>query len=150
MRCLIFSIFSLIVLLACQGSDSKALVAGEKKSGQERITDSSKFTTIQWLDSTSRNFGKIPEGQKLEVSYKFRNSGDQPLVIERVQPSCGCTVAEQPTEPIAPGKEGVIKALFTSENHPGQNNKTIFVFANTRGNRNHELRFAVEVEKKKW
>ena len=150
MRWLILSIFSLIVLLACQGSDSKPLVANQKMSGQERITDSSKFTTIQWLDSPSRNFGKIAEGQKLEVSYKFRNSGDQPLVIERVQPSCGCTVAEQPTEPIAPGKEGVIKALFTSENHPGQNNKTLYVFANTKGNRNHELRFAVEVEKKKW
>jgi hypothetical protein len=66
------------------------------------------------LDSTSKNFGRITEGQKLEVSYKFRNSGDQPLIIEKVQPSCGCTVAEQPTEPIAPGNEGVIKALFTS------------------------------------
>ena len=150
MRWLILPVFGLMVLPACQSSDSKPFAANQKKSGQERITDSSRFTTIQWLDSTNRNFGKIAEGQKLEVTYKFRNSGDQPLVIERVQPSCGCTVAEQPTEPIAPGKEGVIKALFASENHPGQNNKTLYVFANTKGSRNHELRFAVDVEKKKW
>ncbi len=39
--------------------------------------DSSLFTKITWLDSTSRDFGTIPEGQKLEVAYRFLNSGDK-------------------------------------------------------------------------
>jgi hypothetical protein len=72
------------------------------------------------------------------------------LIIEKVQPSCGCTVAEQPEEPIGPGKEGVIKASFNSEGRIGPNHKTLYVFANTKGNRSHELHFEVEVEKKKW
>ena len=39
--------------------------------------DSSLFTKITWLDSTTRDFGSIPEGQKLEVAYRFLNSGRQ-------------------------------------------------------------------------
>ncbi|MEO6961891.1 MAG: DUF1573 domain-containing protein [Puia sp.] len=112
--------------------------------------DSSLFTSITWLDSTNRNFGTIPEGRKLDVTYRFINSGAKPLIIERVQPSCGCTVAEQPEEPILPGKEGVIKASFSSEGRVGVNNKSILVFANTRGGQNNEVRFSVVVEKKKW
>jgi hypothetical protein len=114
------------------------------------MKDSANFTNIQWLDSTSKNFGTIGEGQKLEVAFRFKNSGTTPLVIARVQPSCGCTVAEQPTEPVAPGKEGNVKAVFDSEHRTGVNHKTLYVYANTKGSQVHELSFAVTVEKKKW
>jgi hypothetical protein len=124
-----------------------------KKNGSSPMEipkDSSLFTNITWLDSTFHDFGKIPEGQKLEVSYRFMNSGNKPLIIERVQPSCGCTVAEQPEEPILPGKEGVIKATFNSEGRVGINHKQIYVLANTRGSQSNEIQFSVLVEKKKW
>jgi hypothetical protein len=104
-------------------------------------------TTIQWLDSTSKDFGKIQEGQKLEVAFRFKNSGDKPLVIDRVQPSCGCTVAEQSKEPIAPGGEGQIRATFNSEGRTGVNHKTLYVLANVKGPQN-ALQFVVQVEKK--
>ena len=112
--------------------------------------DSSQYTTLTWLDSTARDFGTISEGQKLEVAYRFRNSGDKPLIVARVQPSCGCTVAEQPDEPILPGKEGVIKATFNSEGRIGINHKKIYVIANTRGMQSNEVEFSVQVQKKKW
>lgn len=138
-----------MLLSACSNHDkmagplsNAAMVAGPM--------DSSKMTTIQWMDPVNRDFGKIAEGQKLEVAFRFKNAGDQPLIIEKVQPSCGCTVAEQPSEPIAPGKEGVIKAAFNSEGRVGSNHKTIYVYANTKGSKSQELQFAVVVEKKKW
>ncbi len=112
--------------------------------------DSSLFTKITWLDSTSRDYGTIPEGQKLEVAYRFLNSGDKPLIIARVQPSCGCTIAEQPDEPILPGKEGIIKASFNSEGRIGINHKKLYVFANTKGSQSNEVQFNVVVQKKKW
>ena len=112
--------------------------------------DSSLFTKITWLDSTERDFGTIPEGQKLEVTYRFLNAGNKPLIIARVQPSCGCTVAEQPEEPILPGKEGVIKASFNSEGRVGINHKKLYVIANTLGTQSNEVQFSVLVKKKKW
>ncbi len=146
MRLLIIVCLAALGFAACEDSSGKS--AG--KAGTSEKIDSSQFTSIEWLDSADKNFGKIAEGKKLEVSFRFRNSGDKPLVIQRVQPSCGCTVAEQPHEPVMPGKEGEIKASFNSEGRVGQNHKTLYVFANTKGTQSHELHFEVEVEKKKW
>jgi Protein of unknown function (DUF1573) len=133
-------------LISCTQNDTKT----NGGSSMQLPKDSSQFTKITWLDSTTRDFGSIPEGQKLEVAYRFLNSGTKPLIIARVQPSCGCTVAEQPNEPIMPGKEGVIKASFNSEGRIGINHKKIYVIANTVGSQSNEIEFSVLVQKKKW
>lgn len=140
MRRIASVVLAAVLMISCQNNDNKAATTAVVKR------DSTQFTTVQWLDST-RDFGKIQEGQQLEVSFRFRNAGSKPLVIERVQPSCGCTVAEQPKEPIAPGAEGQIKATFNSKNHVGINHKTVNVYANMKDDP-HPLQFIVEVEKK--
>lgn len=136
----------LVILAACQDSNKGAKVPNQAGMVSE-AQDTTKYTTIQWLDS-SKEYGKINEGQKLEVSFRFKNTGDKPLVIESVRPSCGCTVADPPKEPIAPGEEGEIKGSFDSNGKNGQQHKTIYVYANTKGKQNHELTFAVDVQKK--
>ena len=143
MRYFLTCILAVALFSNCKNND-KGSTAGPVNT----ITDSTQFTTIQWIDSTTKNFGRIQEGQKLEVAFRFKNTGDKPLVIERVQPSCGCTIAEQSTEPVAPGSEGQIKASFNSEGHTGINHKTLTVYANTKIIREHPLQFVVEVEKK--
>lgn len=141
MRYLLACFLAAFLIAGCKNSDKSGSAA------PPAIVDSTHFTTIQWLDST-KDFGKIEEGQKLEVSFRFKNTGDKPLVIEKVQPSCGCTVAEQSTEPIAPGGEGQVKASFNSQGRTGVNHKTLYVTANTKGTRSHALQFVVQVEKK--
>ena len=89
-------------------------------------------TTIQWLDSV-KTVGKIKNGEKVEISFRFKNTGDKQLVITSVIVSCGCTVAEKPDQPIAPGEEGIIKAEFNSAGRLGTNHKTITVQSNTPG-----------------
>jgi len=146
MRFLILCFF-VVIISACGSSDKKS--AGTVNMSGATM-DSSKFTSIEWLDSVDKNFGKIAEGRKLDVSFRFKNTGDKPLIIQKVQPSCGCTVAEEPNEPVPPGQEGVIKASFNSEGRLGANHKTLYVTANTKTKQSHELHFEVEVEKKKW
>ena len=146
MRVVVFVLMLGSWLISCKQGDVKT----NGGSSMQIPKDSSQFTKITWLDSTIRDFGSIPEGQKLEVAYRFVNSGNKPLIIARVQPSCGCTVAEQPDEPIMPGKEGVIKASFNSEGRIGVNHKKIYVIANTRGSQSNEVEFSVLVQKKKW
>jgi hypothetical protein len=146
MRNAVLVLFISACIFSCRENDSKLKVF----HSMQLPKDSSLFTRITWLDSTTRDYGAIPEGQKLEVAYRFLNSGDKPLIIARVQPSCGCTVAEQPNEPILPGKEGIIKASFNSEGHVGINNKKLYVFANTKGSQSNEVQFSVLVQKKKW
>jgi uncharacterized protein DUF1573 len=142
MRYLLTCLLAAILVGSCNSNDKNgtAGAAGQAKAA----TDS---TTIQWLDS-AKDFGKIQEGQQLAVTFRFKNTGDKPLVIERVQPSCGCTVAEQSSAPVAPGNEGQVKATFNSQGRTGVNHKTLFVYANTKGSPNSSLQFVVEVEKK--
>jgi len=135
-------------LAACQGGAPKDTAAAAMQPGLvKEPVDSSKFTTIEWIEQT-KEYGKMTEGQKLEVSFRFKNTGDKPLIIESVRPSCGCTVADPPKEPIAPGGEGEIKGSFNSDGKEGEQHKTLYVTANTKGGQTHELTFAVTVQKK--
>jgi hypothetical protein len=146
MRALVLVFMLGVFGLSCSQNDAKSTGG----SSMQLPKDSTQNTKITWLDSTERDFGTISEGQKLEVAFRFLNSGSKPLIIARVQPSCGCTVAEQPDEPILPGKEGVIKASFNSEGRVGINHKKIYVIANTQGTQSNEVNFSVLVQKKKW
>lgn len=129
---------------ACGTSDknSPRLTAEE---GRKSLADTANFTTIQWLDSTTQNLGKVKEGQVVEVRFRFKNTGDKNLIIENVSASCGCTVPETPDRPFAPGEEGVIKAKFDSNRRLGVNDKNVFVRANTKPELLHTLSFKVEV-----
>lgn len=87
-------------------------------------------TNIQFKETTF-NYGKIKSGAKVTHSYKFTNTGKEPLVISNAQGSCGCTVPEWPKEPIAPGKSGEIKVTFDSTGKNGPQSKRVTLTANT-------------------
>lgn len=88
-------------------------------------------TTVELIDSVY-NFGKIAEGNNVEFSYRFKNSGNSPLVISEASASCGCTVPEKPEKPIMPGEMGFIKVKFNSQGRAGQAHKTIAVSSNAK------------------
>lgn len=81
--------------------------------------------------SVDHDFGTINEGQKVKHVYKFKNTGEAPLIIQSAQPSCGCTAPNWSREPIPVGGEGFVEAEFDSQGKPGVQNKTITVTANT-------------------
>lgn len=125
-------------------SDEAPAANTSAEAANAAMTDSSNFTSIQWIDSV-KNLGRLMEGQKAEVTFRFKNTGSKPLVIASVNASCGCTVPEKPEKPIMPGGEGSIKAVFDSNGRQGNNHKTISVSANTLGTQMHTLEFDVEV-----
>lgn len=141
-------IFSLFALAACNAADKQqsttTTVVNRDSINQVALQDSTSFTSIQWIDSTDQTLGTVTMGQVVDISWRFKNSGTKPLVIANVQPGCGCTVAEKPTEPIAPGGEGVIKAKFDSKGQTvGEHRKNLTVTANT--GQNIFLNFKVNV-----
>jgi hypothetical protein len=161
MKKLFFTLVIGATLMSCQTSDKKTNDAGNIDSASARIEDSirqkkaeemlkiaqdsANFTTIEWIDPMNADLGKVKEGKVVEVSYRFRNTGDKPLYISHVSASCGCTVPKKPEQAILPGKEDVIKAEFDSKNRVGLATKSIYVTANTKPSGSHELTFKVEV-----
>ena len=61
---------------------------------------------------------------------EFTNTGNAPLVITKINSSCGCTVPEWPKEPIAPGKTGKIQVKYDTT-RVGPIRKTITVLSNS-------------------
>jgi hypothetical protein len=86
---------------------------------------------------TEFDFGTIKDGDVINHTFKFTNSGKTPLIIQNATAPCGCTVPQWPKEPIAPGASGEINVQFNSRGKSGQQNKVVTIVANTEPVESH-------------
>ncbi|MDR0295629.1 MAG: DUF1573 domain-containing protein [Prevotellaceae bacterium] len=71
-----------------------------------------KDTTIVF-DKLVHDFGNIVQSSGPQTcKFEFTNTGTEPVIIQQVQPSCGCTAPSWTKEPIAPGEKGEILATY--------------------------------------
>ncbi len=77
---------------------------------QKKIADIAKFA------NETIDFGKIKQGVPQKGTFTVTNIGNEPLIIEQANPTCGCTISDYTKEPIAPGKTGVINATYNAAN----------------------------------
>lgn len=146
MKKIVFFLSAIISIAACKNEDKKEPALLTKELKDKATTDSTNFTSIQWLDSTFLDLGKIKKGETVEVSFRFKNTGTKQLVIADVSAGCGCTIPEKPEQPFAPGEEGIIKAKFESKNqNAGPHQKPVYVTANTNTPNPIVLNFKVEI-----
>jgi hypothetical protein len=77
-------------------------------------------------------FDTVALGSKVEHTFKFKNTGKTPLLINSVKAGCGCTVLKGwPKVPIEPGQGGEIPVVLTTK-RTGHTKKYISVLANTK------------------
>ncbi|MBL7717502.1 MAG: DUF1573 domain-containing protein [Flavipsychrobacter sp.] len=88
-------------------------------------------TSIEFYE-TMHDFGKIKDGDKVRHTYKFKNTGANPLLVSKVTVSCGCTTPSFSKEPIAPGAEGEIVVEFNSSGKKGMQEKHAIVHSNAQ------------------
>ncbi len=81
------------------------------------------------FESETHDFGTIAEGEKPTHIFRFTNTGDEPVTLTHVQPSCGCTAPSYSTNAVAPTEVGEITIEYNSQGRPGDFNKTISVQA---------------------
>lgn len=117
--------------IAANGSSDAELQESLKEIEEEEKELAASTTTMSF-DKTTIDFGMIKEDSENKASFIVTNTGKNPLIIEKVDVSCGCTTAKKPEKPIAPGKSDKIEIVF----HPkvGQlddQNKTVTISANT-------------------
>lgn len=106
-------------------------------SGQVIMPSDSKIegmdlTTIEYFD-LKHDFGNVFYPSDNKFTFKFKNTGSVPLVIDKATASCGCTIPNKPEEPIMPGAIGELDVIFRPKSgQVGQDvTKKITVVANT-------------------
>ncbi len=146
MKRLFFILSATLMIVACQSGDKKDNAAKLTQEEKEKaLTDTSNYTSIQWLDSTIKQLGKLVKDQTIEITYRFKNNGTHNLIFESVTAPCGCTIPEKPEKAFVPGEEGVIRAKY---NGLGQGiiTKQINVKANTLPSTDHILVFTGTID----
>ncbi|EDM37641.1 hypothetical protein PBAL39_14489 [Pedobacter sp. BAL39] len=80
----------------------------------------------------SHDFGKIPTGKPATVEFSFTNIGDQPLIITKVETTCGCTVPTYTQTPVKKGDSGVIKVTYNPTGAALPFSKSITITSNAK------------------
>jgi hypothetical protein len=93
-------------------------------------TTTAKPAEVLQLKETSYNFGKIQQGRPVTHNFEIVNIGKEPLMLENVQASCGCTTPEWSRDAIQPGASTTIKVGYNAAAE-GEFNKTITIHYNS-------------------
>lgn len=85
------------------------------------------------FDTPTYDFGKAKTGKDVEHDYWFHNTGNGPLEILQVKPSCGCTTTSQYDKVVQPGQSGKIPIKVATGHATGPITKSITVTTNVPG-----------------
>jgi hypothetical protein len=113
---------------------------------QQASTSSGPVVTFE---KNTHNFGDIHQGYKVQETFKFTNTGNEPLLITNVNVQCGCTTPSWPREPIAPGAKGEIVVVFNSAGKMGMQQKTVTLVSNAVNPDGVKITFTTNVLEKK-
>lgn len=103
-------VFTLCVLLGSFGLIAQSIIEFQKET---------------------HDFGTFDEGKVATYDFVFKNKGKSPLILQSVEPSCGCTTPNYTREPIPPGKTGKITVSYNSQGRPNVFHKSITVRTNS-------------------
>ncbi|MNK00711.1 hypothetical protein D3C87_185010 [compost metagenome] len=84
------------------------------------------------FETETHDFGKIKLDQAVSYTFNFVNEGDSPLIISKVEPTCGCTVGEYTQTPVKKGEKGFIKVTVKKSGSPLPFNMAVTVSSNAR------------------
>lgn len=134
--------FALIIfcLLVIQSCDNRSVKVAENKIasapiGSESLAeiplDSIKGAYLN-LDKKRYDFGNISRKKQplVPIEFKIENIGKEPLIILKVDVSCGCLSVDYPKNPIKPGEKTIITVNVNTKTQEGMFNKSIFIKSN--------------------
>jgi len=112
--------------------DENNPVAQKSRLQKEDIKPKGPLSSMKF-DEVDFDFGNVFYPSENLHTFRFKNTGDEPIIIESAKASCGCTIPKKPEEPILPGEYGELDVIFRPK--AGQAGtpvtKRITVIANT-------------------
>ena len=81
------------------------------------------------FEKVVHDYGDVPYNGDGKCEFRFTNTGNEPLLVQKPKSSCGCTIPSWPQEPILPGESDVIKVTYRTD-RTGNINKTVTITSN--------------------
>lgn len=97
-----------------------AAVDSAAETGARPVADDAR--PLIEFETLAYDFGVMSETETRSGALTFTNTGNAPLVIEDIKPTCGCTAVELQKKTYAPGESGSISVVFdpSGPNEPGK------------------------------
>lgn len=94
---------------------------------------SSNITTCLQMDCERYDFGTIKKDSVslLHFDIGFKNVGDKPLVIHKIDASCSCLSALYERKPVMPSQKSKIVIQIKTDGQLGYFSKVLFINYNT-------------------
>jgi len=86
-------------------------------------------TTMQFYE-TRYSFGAVSEGDVLKHTFRYKNTGHNPLMISKTDVTCGCTTYTFTQEAIPPGADGTVTVEFDTHGYRGFQQKSFIIHSN--------------------
>ncbi len=130
-----------LIMLCCLVAVSAPVFAEALNTSPKEL-----FNPIALIPNATYEFPSILEGKAVSHTFVVKNTGTAPLVIYKVQTTCGCTTANY-TEQIAPGEAGSVTISFKTWGYGGRNvSKTATVITNSPSSQSIKLQITGPVE----
>lgn len=130
MKKIILAFIIAICITSCDTKENKLSTNLVNNPSSAEGVKSNNVPAIKF-ENTEHDFGKILQGEQVSYTFKFKNTGNAPLIISSIEKTCGCTTPDFSSKPIKPGESGKITVTYDSKGHKGFQNKRLIVKANT-------------------
>jgi hypothetical protein len=118
----LFFLFIAIGITACHNNPPAILKPSSSADSQKK----KKTGRIEFSEEI-HNFGSLKEGEIVSFSFKFKNLGESPLRLRKVEPTCGCLTVRYDKEDVGAAQSSFIEVIFNTEGEWGNQVKTVEV-----------------------
>ncbi len=101
------------------------------------------------VDAEIQDLGRLAQGQSRRGEFVIYNDALSPIRIERVIPSCDCTVAELDAQALEPGRSTRLRAEYHAKAARGRTSTSLMLLYRidgTKGVLTKHLQFVADVE----
>ncbi len=128
-------VFLSIILVIASCNSKTSSPNSTKEANNESSIDKTDSLSLPYLSAPKEiSFGIAKHNIPKEISLEVQNLGKKPLIIEKIDASCGCMKIQHTLRPILNGEKGFIKITINTEKQKGYFNKSIFVNSNAKNN----------------
>lgn len=104
-----------------------------------------KEATVE-IEDPDRHYYPVVQGEFLPIQYNIKNVGDEPLVIQEIQTSCGCIIPfDDLPIMVLPGKTNTVRLSYNSMKNTGYVDHQVYLYGNFTDSARRVLTFDTHV-----